>query len=329
MSRDALTAQSAPGQQWFYDFVSYKRGIGYVYSDDTVRAVRRLADALSLAGPMSVAASKQAVEAFCAPRDGESWRTRQIRAGHARQFMLFLHQRGHDCWVPPPNQHCGPRTNRFTPRIITEEEMARIIAQADQRPVCVRRRASKPVFSMMIRLLWSCGLRTGEARALTVADVDVESGCVTIRRAKNDKTRLVPMSASLTRYAASYIRRSGLDRAGADGFFFPSVHGGGYSKGGVAQHIKKIMGEAGVFRDDGSPPRVHDIRHSFAVATLAKMQSEGMDIYTSLPLLSTFMGHGDIRSTEYYLRLTRPEFPAITEAMAEAYQGVFPEPDGK
>jgi integrase len=204
--------------------------------------------------------------------------------------------------------------------------MARIIAWTDQRPGCARMKKSKPVYSMLVRLLWSCGLRIGEAVALRLGDVDLGQSCLTIREAKNNRTRLVPMSASLARHASRYSQRMGLDWGDPDGFFFPSARGGGYHRVAMSRQMKKIMGEAGVLREDGTPPRVHDVRHSYAVAALAKMERDGTDVYAGLPLLATFMGHSDIKSTEYYLRLTRPEFQTIEQAMAGAYQGLFPKP---
>ena len=84
------------------------------------------------------------------------------------------------------------------------------------------------------------------------------------------------------------------------------------------------MLEAGVTTASGRAPRTHDLRHSYAVACLAKMQAEGVDVYAALPLLATYMGHADIVSAEYYLRLDRSAWAAIEQAMEDTYAGVFP-----
>ena len=84
------------------------------------------------------------------------------------------------------------------------------------------------------------------------------------------------------------------------------------------------MLEAGVTTASGHAPRVHDLRHSYAVAPLAKMQADGVDIYATLPLLATYMGHADIVSAEYYLRLDPSAWTGIEQAMADTYAGIFP-----
>jgi integrase/recombinase XerD len=84
------------------------------------------------------------------------------------------------------------------------------------------------------------------------------------------------------------------------------------------------MLEAGVTTAAGRAPRAHDLRHSYAVAALAKMQADGVDVHAALPVLATFMGHADIVSTEYYLRLVPSAWTSIEQAMASAYAGLYP-----
>jgi integrase len=84
---------------------------------------------------------------------------------------------------------------------------------------------------------------------------------------------------------------------------------------------------ADVTVDAVKPARVHDIRHSYAVAALSKMQADGMDSYTCLPLLATFMGHRDVTSTEYYLRLTGSHAAQLAAENGAAHLGLYPEVD--
>ncbi len=84
------------------------------------------------------------------------------------------------------------------------------------------------------------------------------------------------------------------------------------------------MLQAGVTTSSGRAPRTHDLRHSYAVACLAKMHADGVDVYAALPLLATYMGHADIVSAEYYLRLDPSAWTGIEQAMADTYAGLFP-----
>lgn len=177
---------------------------------------------------------------------------------------------------------------------------------------------------MLVRLLWCCGLRIGEALSLRVCDVDLADAVITVRKAKHNRTRLVPMSPSLTAYAHHYTVAVGLVLEDPGAWFFPSPRGGGYNPGSATAHIQRLMLQADVTTATGRPPRTHDLRHSYAVACLAKMQTDGVDVYAALPLLATYMGHADIVSAEYYLRLDPSAWDSIEQAMAETYAGVFP-----
>ena len=269
--------------------------------------------------------SKEMVDAYCIPRDGEAVSTRKKREIMARQFALYLRTIGFDCYLPPENHE--PDRNDFIPYIITEDEMRRIIACADGQPYLPHTPSTKSVYSMLIRMLWCCGLRIGEAVALTVGDVNLDDAVLTITRAKHNRTRLVPMSETLTKYSREYWGEMGFIRENPTALFYPNPRKKKYDRVIASRHVKKIILDSGVAGADGKSPRVHDIRHSFAVRSLRKMEESGIDIYCSLPLLSAYMGHSDIKSTEYYLRLTGSAFSEIAEAMHECYDGVFPEVD--
>jgi integrase len=147
---------------------------------------------------------------------------------------------------------------------------------------------------------------------------------ITVHKAKHNRTRLVPMSESLAAHARRYAVAVGLVLEDREAWFFPSPRGGGYNPSSATAHIQGLMLQAGVTTATGRAPRAHDLRHSYAVACLAKMQAQGVDVYAALPLLATYMGHADIVSAEYYLRLGPSAWAGIEQAMADTYAGVFP-----
>lgn len=307
----------------FADFVEFKRGIGYGYSGPTIQQLRMFSRYLSNFPETGTVLDKETVDEYCAPHGAEAISTRKHRATLVRQFALYLRTRGIDCYLPPEN-HERDRTD-FIPHIFTENEMQRVIACADDHPFLPHASTTKAVYSMLIRMLWCCGLRLGEALSLTVGDVNLDDAVLTVARAKYNKTRLVPMSKSLAAYAKRYWDHMGFVRENPGAFFYPTHRNGKYVRGAPSAHIKRIMLRAGIANSGGKVPRVHDIRHSFAVMSLKKMEDAGMDIYCSLPLLSVYMGHSDIKSTEYYLRLTGSSFSEIHNAMDSCYNGIFPE----
>ncbi len=89
--------------------------------------------------------------------------------------------------------------------------------------------------------------------------------------------------------------------------------------------FKKFMKLAGIFAEGSVGPRVHDIPHTYAVHALEKMINDGQDTYCTLPILSAYMGHRGIESTEKYLRLTEEAYGSVIDTIAPLYTDVFPE----
>lgn len=307
----------------FNEYVEHKRNLGYVYPDSRLYLVRRLSRFLADRAADERVLTREAAEAFTRPRDQESPGSAAGRRGIARQFALFLQWKGIDAWVLPERAE-RRQPSPFAPRIITAEEMARIIACADARPVSRCGPQTQPVYAMLVRLLWCCGLRIGEALSLRLGEVDLTEAVITVRKAKHNRTRLVPMSQSLAAHTRRYAVAVGLVPEDPAAWFFPSPRGGAYNPCSATAHIQGLMLEAGVTTAAGRAPRAHDLRHSYAVAALAKMQADGVDVHAALPVLATFMGHADIVSTEYYLRLVPSAWTSIEQAMAPAYAGLYP-----
>lgn len=307
----------------FNEYVDYKRSLGYVYPDSRLYLVRRLSRFLVGRAADERVLTREAAEAFARLRDGESSGSAAGRRGIARQFALFLQWKGIDAWVLPERVKPG-QPSSFVPRIITAEEMARIIACADARPTSRCGPQTQPVYAMLVRLLWCCGLRIGEALSLRIGEVDLAEAVITVRKAKHNRTRLVPMSASLAAHARRYTVAVGLVPEDHAAWFFPSPRGGSYNPGSATAHIQGLMLQAGVTTASGRAPRAHDLRHSYAVAALAKMQADGVDVHAALPVLATYLGHADIVSTEYYLRLAPSAWTDIEQAMADTYADLYP-----
>jgi len=308
----------------FTQYVEYKKNLGYLYQESRLKAVRALSRFLAERPLDDRVITCEIATDFTCPRQDEAPGTTAYRRGIVRQFALFCRWKGIDAWVLP--KASGPRQHhQFTPRIISPQEMGQIIACADARGPSRSGPQTQPVYAMLTRLLWCCGLRIGEALNLKIGDVDLDDAVITIRQAKHNRTRLVPLSNSLVAHAHLYTKTIGLVQEDWQGWFFPSPRGGRYSRGAASQHIRGLMLEAGVTTSSGLAPRVHDVRHSFALACLSRLQSQGIDIRAALTLLATYMGHADIVSTEYYLRLDPSAWTTIASTMENAYADVFPQ----
>ena len=311
---DEIMEFAGPHAALFADYVRYKRALGYAIPSSYQTVLRDMSRVLASLPPIDSIVDKRAAELIARRREGESVPTQCKRMAICRQLCVFLRGEGYDAHVLPHN--LVRDTSDFVPRIISEREMARAIEFADA--------TMRDWVGLLLRLLWCLGLRMGEAPGLDVSDIDLDAGTILVRRAKGDRTRLCPMSSSLSRHVASYMEAHGLSCADGSLPLIPSADGSGHrSHATAAFKIKEAFAAAGIARPEGPTARPHDIRHSYAVHALEKAVESGMDAYVALPILAVFMGHADIKSTEYYLRLTEGHYRGIVDAQARCSATVF------
>jgi integrase len=163
---------------------------------------------------------------------------------------------------------------------------------------------SKTMYAIIL-LLATAGLRISEALHLTLQDVDLKAGVLSIRQSKFRKSRLVPLSKGtadvLSRYRES---RDAVALPGSDEAFFISGRGKAYSTCYVGWMFRDIAVQAGLREPTGRGPRLHDLRATFAVTRLLEWYRDGDNVMNRLPLLSTYLGHACVSDTEIYLRIT-------------------------
>ena len=163
-------------------------------------------------------------------------------------------------------------------------------------------------FRTLLLLLYGTGLRRGEALNLTLADVDLQAALLTVRGAKFGKTRLVPLGPQLAQAMEKYSdqrRASGASQA-HEAPFFVNRDATPLAARTVSKAFAQLRRAAGVSREKGArhQPRLHDLRHSFAVHRLIAWYRQGADVQRMLPLLSTYLGHASVAGTQVYLSMT-------------------------
>ncbi len=194
------------------------------------------------------------------------------------------------------------------PYIYTSRDLQRLLAATaslQTRKAPWRGRA----FRTLLLLLYSTGLRIGEALALTLRDVDLVNQVITVRNAKFFKERLVPcgpkLNAELADYATFRRRRQRLP-AGEGSSFFANSLGTRWDLAATQKFFRQVCLRAGVVRDGGPrrQPRLHDLRHTAAQHRVEAWYREGKDVQRLLPQLATFLGHRDLDGTQRYLHMT-------------------------
>jgi integrase len=238
--------------------------------------------------------------------------TVDFRLSAVRGFARYLHALDPVHEIPPPGLLGVPR-RRPTPYIYTPDQIAEVLrtTQLLQPPL----RAA--TYRTLLGLLATTGMRLGEAFALTRTDVDLVEGLVTIRHAKFDRIRLVPVHPSVTAALRAYATaRDRLCPTPRVDRFFVSVTGRVLRRG-EAEHVFRVITGLIGLRTDSIHPRVHDLRHSFAVHTVVDGHRNGADIPALLPVLSTYLGHVEPANTYWYLSAV-PELMQLAAARLES-----------
>lgn len=218
-------------------------------------------------------------------------------------FYRFAIGRGHVTQSPLPKTLPRP-SRRFTPYIYSSEELRRLLKAAGQFGTS-RTKLQAPTIHTLLVLLYGAGLRIGEALSLKLQDVDLTDSLLIIHESKFYKTRLVPIGSRLAKVLVAYTNERSHRSHTADTFFVTRTREAVklLTAERAFSHIRKV---ADVYRNDGAryQPRLHDLRHTFAVHRLVTWYRQGSDVQRLLPLLSTYLGHINIAATQQYLTMT-------------------------
>jgi integrase/recombinase XerD len=216
-----------------------------------------------------------------------------------------------------------PRPARYVPHVYTDQELAALFSQTDRCRYCAEVPLRHLVMPVLFRTIYACGLRASEARLLRADDVDITTGVLQIRDSKGGKDRQLPVSAPLRERLANYHAHI-LGRSGGD-WFFPGRAGQPLTLGNVDKNFRRFLWQARIPHGGrGHGPRVHDLRHAFAVNNLRDWFLHGQDVGALLPVLQTYLGHSSTADTAYYLRLTAESYPHISTQVQHVIGDVVP-----
>lgn len=191
------------------------------------------------------------------------------------------------------------RFRRTQPYLYTDEEIARLIRAAKKLPSPLRLRAA--TYSTLFGLLAVTGMRVSEPIGLDRDDVDLSRGILTVRRTKFGKTRMLPLHGSTLEALRRYVERR--DRLfPKTRSFFVSERGTRLTVWSVRKTFVLLSRQVGLRGpDDSYGPRLHDLRHRFAVQTLLRWYRTDIDVERHLPELSTYLGHVHVADTYWYI----------------------------
>lgn len=227
-----------------------------------------------------------------------------------KHFFRYLQQTeitDHNPVTPAVISSFSARADPFIPHIYSQREIEALLGAAQQLKRDIYYPLKPETYELLIRLLFTLGLRPGEALRLRLADVDTSRASLFIRNAKFYRERIVPHGPCLAQHILKYLgaRESEMPSGKPGDPLFYRRRGTPIPVAEIDKFLPRLLTRAGLETTPGKRrPRWHDMRHSFAVSRLLQWYEEGVDVQNKLILLATFMGHTEIASTQVYLTMT-------------------------
>ena len=292
------------------DYLAIRRALGFKLTREE-RFARQFIDFLQSRGEERPLA-ELALEWASSKGTDPAWWAARLTA--IRGFTTYLHTL--DPTIEIPQRVFGARSNRATPFIYTDAEIAAILRAAELLPSPL----SAATYRTLIGLIAVTGMRVGEAIRADRRDLDLDAGVLTVRQAKFNKTRALPLHATTTSALSDYLeQRDRLLPAPVSPALFISLVGTRLIYTNVQQKFARLIQHAGLGpRSASCRPRIHDLRHRFAVCTVLDWYAQGIEVQPKLPLLSAYLGHVHPEDTYWYLSAT-PELLALAGERLERH----------
>ena len=312
---------SGPIARHLKGFLEEKRALGYKYSSESWRLLQIDRLSIELNIPPDTL-PQELIDAWSKRTPTESTKTWHSRIGVTNQLTDYFIAHDLPCAKTIIRPEDSWSDSTFIPHIFTYDEVRRLFSAADEINAPLSSPHRRDVASLLFRVLYSCGFRLNEALSLTVKDVDTDNGVITVKGGKGKVDRYVPISPELCERCHIYSINI-LSNVDDNAIFFAAPDGGKYSKGAVTYMWEQMLRSAKIPKNDDGP-RIHDLRHTFAVHCLKKWVESGEQIDALLPVLSSYMGHVNLGSVNKYLRLTADVFPDITRRIEKYFGYIVP-----
>lgn len=277
------------------DYLALRRALGFKL-DDAARQLPSLVEYMNERGEQILTVDVQLSWA-CQPQaaPGTTVWPRRVTAGRGfAKYMVGVDPRTEI----PPMGVVRYVQRRKPPYLYSDTDIAGILASV---PKVIGSPVKVATYQTLVGLLACTGMRVGEAIHLDDADIDWDQGVLTLRLSKFGKTRLVPVDPSCRDALAAYqrVRRDRVTPSSPA--FLQSNAGTRLIYSPVQVTFQQFIAAAGIGGGHPRRPRLHDLRHTFAVNTLVSWYQQGLDVANMLPRLSTYLGHREPRSTYWYL----------------------------
>ena len=292
-------------------YIQFKRSCGYKFETQGKELIlfARYAELTGHKGPLTL---ELAVRWAKLPENADR-RYWAIRYGHVRRFSQYMILFDPDTEILPKGL-LGPSKRRLPPHIYSEGEIAALLKAASN--LSPKNGLTSRTYVTLFGLLLSTGLRISEALNLSCENVDLKTGILTIKETKFRKSRLVPVHPSTLEELRRYMGfKQSYHLKVKSKMFFLNENGTPVNYYGVLYVFIKLSRKLGL-RNAGKKPKIHGMRHSFAVRRMLKWYQEGADLDAKILTLSTYLGHVEIRDTYWYLSAV----PELLNIVSERFE---------
>ena len=296
-------------------YLAYRRAAGSEYTCGA-QHLRHVASLLGTSADAGALAGANIEELILT--DGRMTLTSRMRLSSLSVFLRWCVARGFLAGMPrlpePPHGLSPAR-----PHIFSDDEIRRLLS-ANHMHRHTHSRTPAETARMVVLMTCTMGLRISETLSLTVGDIDTDLNAATVRETKFYKTRIVPYGPAVAQKLGEFVvwrKSSGLPVASKSPLF-TDRNGTPLTYGSFRQTFRWLCEDAGVARGagDSREPRIHDLRHTFAVRRMLTWYREGRDVQALLPKLSVYMGHSSVAGTSPYLSMT----PELLGASCERFE---------
>ncbi len=255
-----------------------------------------------------------------------SSRSKNGYIGRVRKFSRYLTALSIPAYEP---DFCRA-TSAYLPYTFTDEEFAEIIGAVDNFKANAIKSETSYKFAVMLRVLYGCGLRVGEALALQWEDINDADGVITIKKAKNNRLRRVPIKNSLKDILVLYRKRR-FPNCSENEYLFGNADNDGkpYLQATFRYWFIKIIKQSKISNERTTHFErcicPHTFRHYFTFKSFLNAESEGKALEETAPYLSAYLGHESFFGTEKYLSTDYTVYTDSHERVARAIESLFPE----
>lgn len=301
--------------------LAYKEAMGY--SRSTFEGNLRLFDQFCISHfPEEHDLTQKLVMAWLRKKNSESVNGLKRRFSTIRQFGLYLQSIGEPGYILPTKMTGSQK--QYTPYLFTDEELFAFFSGSDKFCQTPGDPLACYIVPVIFRLIYSCGLRPGEARVLLMDDVNLESGRVLIRQSKRHKDRVIMLSDDMLCLCRKYAVIREVYQSNSN-YLFPGKERTPRDMQWLYNQFKRCWKLAGITFSNGSIPRIYDLRHTFASRCFHNWMNEKQDLYHWVPYLSAYMGHTKFSCTAYYIHLLPDRLIRSSAINWQTFSDLLPE----